>query len=125
MARREYEKFVKSRIGQGHRDEFYELKVQRSLGPDEFVDDVHHRVKEEPLLVYDISIKEIVFSVESMFGIAEGGLYGFTRSRQGAWGCSVVAFLGKKWGGYQLKRFPEHFRRDPVVFSKGVRGVEK
>ena len=28
-------------------------------------------------------------------------------------------------GGYQLKRFAEHFKRDPVVISKGVRGVEK
>jgi REP element-mobilizing transposase RayT len=125
VARREYEKFVKSRLGQGHRDDFYKLKDQRFLGPNEFVDDVHHRVKEEPSLVYDIPIEELVSAVESTLGIAKGILYSFTRSRQGAWGRSVTAFLGKKWGGYQLKRFAEHFKRDPVAISKGVRGVEK
>jgi hypothetical protein len=29
-----------------------------------------------------------------------------------------------KWGGYHLKFSAEHFRRDPVVIRKGVRGVE-
>ena len=125
VARREYEKFVKSRMGQGHRDDFYKLKDQRFLGPDEFVDDVHHRVKEEPSLVYDLPIEEIVSVVESTLGIAKYIFYSFTRSRQGAWGRAVAAFLGKKWGGYQLKRFAEHFKRDPVVMSKGVRAVEK
>jgi chromosomal replication initiation ATPase DnaA len=112
-------------MGQGHRDDFYKLKDQRFLGPDEFVDDVHHRVKEEPSLVYELPIEEIVSAVEYTLGIAKYIFYSFTRSRQGAWGRAVVAFLGKKWGGYQLKRFAEHFKRDPVVMSKGVSGVEK
>jgi hypothetical protein len=30
------------------------------LGPDKFVDNVHHRVKEEPPLVYDLPIEEII-----------------------------------------------------------------
>ena len=125
VARREYEQFVKSRMGQGHRDDFYKLKDQRFLGPDEFVDDVHHRVKEEPSLFYELPIEEIVSAVEYTLGIAKYIFYSFTRSRQGAWGRAVVAFLGKKWGGYQLKRFAEHFKRDPAVMSKGVRGVEE
>jgi chromosomal replication initiation ATPase DnaA len=51
--------------------------------------------------------------------------YSFRRSRQGALGRSVAAFLGKKWGGHAFKEFAEHFKRDQVVISKGVRGVEK
>ena len=27
--------------------------------------------------------------------------------------------------GYQLKRIAEHFKKDSVMMSKGVRGVEK
>ena len=125
VARREYEKFVKSHMGQGHRDDFYQLKDQRFLGPDDFVEEVHHRVKEEPPWVYEFPIEEIVSVVGSGLGIRKEIFYSFTRSRQGAWGRAVVAFLGRKWGGYQLKRFAEHFKRDPVVMSKGVRGVEK
>ena len=125
VARREYEKFVKSRMGQGRRDDFYELKEQRFLGPNEFVEDIHRRIKEEPALVYDLGIGEIVSAVGSMFGITRGNFYSFRRSRQGALGRSVAAFLGKKWGGHAFKEFAEHFKRDPVVISKGVRGVEK
>lgn len=125
VARREYEKFVQSRMGQGHRGEFYKLKDQRFLGPDEFVDDIHHRIKEKPSRVYELPIEEIVSVVGFTLGIPKSMFYSFRRSRQGAWGRGVAAFLGKKWGGYQLKRFAEHFNRDPVVMSKGVKGVEE
>jgi len=125
VARREYERFVKSRLGQGYRGDLYKLKDQRFLGPDEFVADIRHRVKEEPSLVYDLSVGEIVLVVESKLGVARDIIYSFRRSREGAWGRAVVAFLGRKWGGYQLKFIAEHFKRDPVVVSKGVRGVEK
>jgi len=125
VARREYEKFVKSRMGQGRRDDFYELKEQRFLGPDEFVEDIHRRIKEEPALVYDLGIGEIVSAVGSAFGMKRDKFYSFRRSRQGALGRSVAAFLGKKWGGHAFKEFAEHFKRDPVVISKGVRGLEK
>ncbi len=125
VARREYEKFVISRLGQGRLDDFYELKEQRFLGPDEFVDEVHHRVKEELVLVYDLGIGEIVSAVGSGLGIPRDLFYSFRRGRQGALGRSVAAFLGKKWGGHPFKEFAAHFKRDPVVISKGVRGVEK
>lgn len=98
VARREYEQFVKSRMGQGHRDDFYKLKDQRFLGPDEFVDDVHHRVKEEPSLVYELPIEEIVSAVEYTLGIAKYIFYSFTRSRQGAWGASGGGFFGEEMG---------------------------
>jgi hypothetical protein len=35
------------------------------------------------------------------------------------------SILGEEMGGYQLKRFGEHFKRDPAVMSKWVKGVEK
>jgi hypothetical protein len=33
--------------------------------------------------------------------------------------------LQKKRDGYQLNRLAEHFKRDPGLISKGVKGVEK
>jgi len=40
-------------------------------------------------------------------------------------GAPALSIILRKWGGYQFKRFAEHFKRAPVVMSKGVRGVEK
>jgi len=56
-ARREYSRFVRSRISQGHRDDFYELMDQRFLGTEEFVEDIRRDLNEKPSFVYDISIE--------------------------------------------------------------------
>jgi hypothetical protein len=47
-------------MGQGHRNDFCELKDQRFLGPDEFVEDVRRNIRESPRLIYKIPIEEIV-----------------------------------------------------------------
>ncbi|MGE5254499.1 MAG: hypothetical protein ACM3N7_11085 [Planctomycetaceae bacterium] len=60
---------MKSRMGQGHRGDFYELKDQRFLGPDEFVEEIHRRVKEERSWIYDLAVEEIVSVVGSTLGI--------------------------------------------------------
>jgi len=45
-ARKELVRFVKSRIGQGKREEFYKAKDQRFLGSEEFVEEVQERLGE-------------------------------------------------------------------------------
>jgi len=69
MARKQYERFVKSHIGQGHRENFYELKDQRFLGEEDFVEKVHRSLNEEPPFVYDISIREIVTEISLVLNI--------------------------------------------------------
>ncbi len=44
VAMKEYERFVKGRMGQGHRADFYELKDQRFLAEEDFVEHVHRRL---------------------------------------------------------------------------------
>ena len=48
-----------------------------------------------------------------------------TRNRQSAWGRSVAGYLARKLGGYPVKVIAEHFGRDPVVMSRGIRSVEE
>jgi len=124
VAIKEYEHFVKARIGQGHREDFYELKDQRFLGEDTFVEHVHRRFNEEPSFFYDISIGEIVSEVSSALNISIDLLYTSTRNRQGALGRSIVGYLGRKLGGHQIKGIAEHFNRDPVVISQGIKRLE-
>jgi putative transposase len=124
VAIKEYEHFVKARIGQGHREDFYELKDQRFLGQDTFVEHVHRRSNEEPSFFYDISIGEIVSEVSSALNISIDLLYTSTRNRQGALGRSIVGYLGRKLGSHQIKGIAEHFNRDPVVISQGIKRLE-
>jgi len=39
-------------------------------------------------------------------------------------GWAIVAYIGGKLGGHQIKGIVEHFKRDPVVTSKGVKRLE-
>ena len=89
MAMKEYERFVNGRMGQGHREDFYELKDQRFLGEEEFVDTVHRQLNEEPPLVYDISLDQIASEVSSALHLPTDLLYTLTRNRQGALGRAV------------------------------------
>ena len=124
VAMKEYERFVKGRMGQGHREDFYELKDQRFLGEEEFVDNVHRQLNEEPPFVYDISLGQIVSEVSSALHLPTGLLCSLTRNRQGALGRAVTGYVGRKLGGYQITATAAHFHRDPVVISQGIKRLE-
>jgi len=82
LARRAYGRFVGSRISQGHRKDFYELRDQRFLGTEEFVEDVRRDLNERPSFVYDIPIQDIVSEASSAFNISKDLFYGTRRHRQ-------------------------------------------
>lgn len=124
VAMKEYERFVKGRMGQGHREDFYELKDQRFLGEEEFVDNVHRQLNEEPPFVYDISLGQIVSEISSALHLSADLLYSLTRNRQGALGRAVTGYVGRKLGGYQIKAIAAHFHRDPVLISQGIKRLE-
>ncbi len=119
IAKKEYGRFVRSRISQGHREDFYELMDQRFLGTEEFVEDIRRDLNERVSFVYDISIEKIVSEVSLVFNIGKDLLYSNTRNRRGALGRTVVGYLAKNIGNHPFKEAAEHFNRDPVVISKG------
>ena len=49
-------RFVRSCISQGHREDFYELKDQRFLGTEEFIEDILRDLNERTSFVYDIAV---------------------------------------------------------------------
>ena len=63
--------------------------------------------------------------VSCFLNIPPEAFYSPTRNRQGAWGWSIVAYIGGKLGGHQVKTLAEHFKRDPSVISRGIIKVER
>jgi len=47
------------------------------------------------------------------------------RNRRGAFGRAVVGYLAKELANHPFKDTADHFNRDPVVISKGIKGLEK
>ena len=123
-AMRGYERFVRDLIYQGHRKEFYEVKDQRFLGEDEFVEEVRRGLDEEGPGLYDISIAELVSEVSFVLGISSDLIYSESRNRQGALGRAVVGYVGRKLAGHRVKAVAGHFHRDPVAISQGMQKLE-
>ena len=48
-----------------------------------------------------------------------------TRDRQGAYGRNLVAYLARKLAGFRVKEIAQHFKREPMTISLGVKKVEK
>ena len=36
-----------------------------------------------------------------------------------------MGYVGRKLGGHKVKAVAEHFHRDPVVISQGIKGIEE
>jgi len=122
-ARRKYDLYVRDRLAQGHRDDFYETKDQRFLGDDEYLEAVERHINQALPFSYEIGLEEIVSRVGSAFKIPIELLYSSSRSRQGAWGRAVCAYLGHGLGGFKMREIAEHFNRDPVAITYGLRKV--
>ncbi len=125
VARRRYEIYVRDRVVQGHRADFYETKDQRFLGDDKYLEEVGRHINEALPFTYEIGLEEIVVEVGSALKIPLDLLYSSSRSRQGAWGRALCAYLGQGLGGYKVREVAEYFHRDPVAMSYGLRKVEQ
>ncbi len=123
-ARRAYEQFVKSRIREGHKKEFYQVEDQRFLGNEQFIEGVTKFVDEKITEKHSIPLDEILSVVGTYLGIQRELFFTHTRNRRAAWGRSVVGYLGKKLCNYGNESIAHFFKRDPSVLTKGMRNVE-
>lgn len=124
-ARRKYDLFVRARLAQGHRDDFYETKDQRFLGDSDYLEDVQRHLNQTLPFTYEIALEEIVSQVGSTLKIPIDLLYSSTRNRQGAWRRAVCAYLGHGLGGFKIRQIAEHFNRDPVAITYGLKKLEQ
>ncbi len=125
VARRRYDRFVRERVVQGHREDFYETRDQRFLGNDAYLEEVERQINEKIPFIYEMTLREIALRVGSTFKIPIDLLYSSTRARQGAWGRAVCAYLGSRLGGFRVREIAEHFNRDSAAIVYGMKRVEE
>ena len=124
LARRAYARFVRSRIREGHKKEFYKVKEQRFLGDEGFIEEIAKFVKERVTKKRHIALGKIVSTVGLYFDIPRELFFVHTRNRKAALGRSVVGYLAKKLCNYENRSIAQFFKRDPSVLGKGIRNVE-
>ena len=124
LARRRYRQFVWEGISRGHEEKYYQVKDQRYLGEESFIDRIETEKKESEEWVYDISLGVIAQEASRATGIREDKMYSVTRDREGVRGRGIVAYLARIISGYTVKEIGEHFRRSPVAIGEAIMKVE-
>jgi putative transposase len=123
-AKRRYRRFVWDGITGGHEEKYYQVKDQRYLGEDAFVERIERGKKESEDWMYEIPLEVISREVARAIGSQEDELHSVRRSRQGSLGRGVVAYLARRISGYRVKEIADHFRRSSVAVSEAIRKVE-
>jgi REP element-mobilizing transposase RayT len=124
LGRRRYRQFVWEGISSGHEEKYYQVKDQRYLGEESFVDRIETERQERESWVYDVSLEAISQEVSRATGITEDKLYAATRGREGARGRGLVAYLARKISGYMVKEIADYFKRSPVTIGEAIIKVE-
>jgi putative transposase len=124
LARRRYRQFVLEGISKGHEAKYYQVKDQRYLGEESFIDRIEMEKKGSEGWVYDVSLGAISEEASRATGIREDKLYSVTRDREGARGRGIVAYLARVISGYTVREIGEHFCRSPVAIGEAIMKVE-
>jgi REP element-mobilizing transposase RayT len=125
LARRRYRQFIWEGVSSGHEEKYYEVKDQRYLGRESFIDRVETEKKKLEDWVYDIPLDAISHEVSRTVGITEAKMRSATRNREGVYGRSVVAYLAREIAGYTVKEIADYFKRSPVTIGDGIIKVEE
>ena len=123
-ARRRYRRFVWEGIPRGHEKKYYQVKDQRYLGEDTFVERIEMERKDPEDGVYEIPLEAISREVARATGSEEGELHSARRGRPGSRGRGMVAYLARRISGYTVREVADHFRRSSVTVSESIAKVE-
>jgi len=124
QARGRYRRFVLDGLSLGHQKKYYEVKDQRYLGEDEFIDQIERiKTSAEPGF-FEIPLEDIVQEVIDHMAIGRDRMYSLSRDRRGAYGRAVVGYLARKLTGSLVKDIARHFQREPTTISEGVMKME-
>jgi hypothetical protein len=121
-----YQGFIFEGLAIGHREDYYTVVDQYYLGNDTFIDQISKKrrkyEKEEPMV--RIPLVEIEDLVCHRMGMPKEILHSASRYRKAAKTRSIIAYLGRMIGRYKLKDLANHFKRDPMTLSNGIRKLE-
>ncbi len=124
LGRRRYRQFVWEGLSSGHEEKYYQVKEQRYLGEDSFIERIETGRKEAESWVYDVSLEAISQEVSRATGITSDRLYSTTRDREGVRGRGLVAYLARRISGYMVKEIADHFKRSAVTIGEAIMKVE-
>ncbi|HEV8343350.1 MAG TPA: transposase, partial [Candidatus Binatia bacterium] len=101
---RRYKEFVLDGVGQGHREEYYEVKDQRYLGEEDFIERVE-RGQEKVVEASHVrlTIEEVVEEIARYWRKDVEAVLGSGREREASKLRAIAAYVGREVGGHLRK----------------------
>jgi putative transposase len=124
LGRRRYWEFILEGLESGHQQKFYEVKDQRFLGDENFVNRIDTERRNNENVVYEIPFEAIAKEVSKACRVDIERLYSLTYERQGVHGRGIAAYLARGLAGQMVKDIAEHFQKTPMRISQMIMEVE-
>jgi len=120
-----YRQFIRDGLGVGHQEAYYEVKEQRYLGEDNFVEAVYRSLDEqEEVYPVKITLAEILKDIAGEAGVTVAALLGKRRGRTESRLRAEVAYVGRAVGGISVTAAAKYLRRDQSTMSLALKRLE-
>jgi putative transposase len=117
----QYRRFVLEGLPDGHRDDLYQVRDQRYLGDDAFVERVEEREPErEERQIVEIGWAEIRDRVCKQFGLPVSAVLHRGRAREIVRVRRVMAWVGRELGGFTNQELAKQLQQESAVLSRGL-----
>jgi REP-associated tyrosine transposase len=120
-ARLGYLRFMAEGKANGHQPDYYDVRDQRFLGDERFVEGIEERVqgdREIAVATPRVKIGVLLSLVASAYGTTEKDLIQAGRQRKWVTARSMLVYLGREWGRMSMKELGRRLHRDPSVISR-------
>ncbi len=122
-----YKDFINAAVRTGHREDLYEVKEQRYLGEDSFIETMEKRISKVKPIYFPVHLDmdALVVEISRVFEVPAGRIMDHSRSRDTALCRAVAAYIAKEVGDIPLGESARHLGRDPVSISIGVKRLKE
>jgi chromosomal replication initiation ATPase DnaA len=105
----------------GHQADYYDVRDQRFLGNEGFVEEIQDRVRADREIGVPLprtKNESLLPLVAKAHGATEKGLVQAGRQRKWVTARSMFVYLGREWGRASVKELGKRLHRDPSVISR-------
>jgi putative transposase len=120
-ARLGYLRFMAEGKTAGHQADYYDVRDQRFLGDERFVEQIEQRVhgdREIAMPTPRVKLAALLAIVAKAHGATEKELTEVRRQRKWNGARSMLVYLGREWGRASVKELGKRLHRDPSVISR-------
>jgi putative transposase len=120
-ARLAYVKFIAEGKAAGHQTDYYDVRDQRFLGDERFVEEIEERIQQDREITRPVpraKLSALLPLVAKAYDATEKELVRAGRQRRWVRARSMLVYLGREWGRVSVKELGRRLHRDPSVISR-------